>query len=445
MAPTGAVRAGRGGGRLSVRSRILVLTQVLPYPLDAGPKVRAYHVLRWLTGRADVHLASFVRPDDSPAAVDHLRAMCAGVHTVPLHRSPARDAVHLVRSLCQGTSFIIARDDVAAMRATIADLVGRIPFTAVHADQLWMAQHARDLPIPFKVLDNHNAVYRIFERLAVNEPSAVRRALYRREARVIARYEVAQIETFDHTLFVTEEDRAAMRAVAPDDAARRRIADRTSVIPICVDADAIAPIRLRRDAHRITVLGTMYWPPNIEGVMWFASHAFPHVLRAVPDAVLTVIGKNPPAAVRQLAERFPGSVEITGYVADPGPYLAETAAFAVPLLSGGGMRVKIIDAWAWALPVVSTAIGAEGIAVRPGTDALVADTPAGFAEACILLLTDPELRARVAAAGRAAVQRRYNVATAYRALEAIYAGVPGQPAPPAPDRPAHEHTAATPS
>lgn len=289
----------------SHRPAILFLTQVLPYPLDAGPKVRAYHVLRWLAARADVHLASFVRPDDSAAAVDHLRSFCASVHTVPMRRRAARDIGHLLRSLWKGTSFIIARDDVATMRAAVTGLAGRIPFAAVHADQLWMAQYARDLPIPLKVLDNHNAVYRIFERLAVNERSPVRRALYRREARKLARYELAQVGAFDHTLFVTDEDRRAVQALTPDDAARRRIADRTSVIPICVDVDAITPITLRDDARRITVLGTMFWPPNVEGVLWFASGAFPQILRAVPNAILTVIGKNPPETVQRLADRFP--------------------------------------------------------------------------------------------------------------------------------------------
>jgi glycosyltransferase involved in cell wall biosynthesis len=165
----------------------------------------------------------------------------------------------------------------------------------------------------------------------------------------------------------------------------------------------------------------MYWPPNVEGVLWFAQQVFPRVLREVPGAVLTIIGKNPPPALQDLARRAPGSVEVTGYVADPHGYLAETAAFAVPLLSGGGMRVKILDAWAWGLPVVSTTLGAEGIDVRPGEDALIADTPGGFAESCTLLLTRPALRKRIGAAGRAAVRERYDAGRVYDALNEVYA------------------------
>lgn len=404
------------------RSTVLVLTQVLPYPLDAGPKIRAYHVLRWLAERAEVHLVSFVRPDDSAAAVDHLRSLCAGIHTVPMHRSPARDAGHLLRSLWQGTSFIIARDEVRAMRLALRSLTRHLAFDAVHADQLWMARYARDLPVPFKVLDDHNAVFRVFERLAVHEPARLKRWLWRREAGRIARYEAEQAEAFDQTLFVTAEDRRAVMGVATAEQAGR-IAARSRVIPICVDPAAIEPVATVPHPRRLTMLGTMFWPPNSEGAAWFADTVLPRVLRAVPDAVFTVIGKHPPASVRSLPDRFGSAVSVEGYVESVEPYLAETAAFVVPLLSGGGMRVKILDAWAWGVPVVSTQLGAEGIDVRLDEDALLADAPDAFADACIRLLVDSDLRSRLAHAGRGAVESRYSSTRVYGALDAVYGQV----------------------
>jgi len=134
----------------------------------------------------------------------------------------------------------------------------------------------------------------------------------------------------------------------------------------------------------------------------------------MPDAVLTVIGKNPPAGLDG-----PG-VEVTGYVVDLTPYLAETAAFVVPLHAGGGMRVKILDAWSWGLPIVSTTIGAEGIEVHPGEDILIADTAEAFAQAVIRILKDPTLAQHLARNGRQTVTKDYDWRVVYPLWDNVY-------------------------
>lgn len=398
---------------------ILFLCQILPYPLDAGPKVRAYHLLRALAARRPVVLVCFQRADDPPEALDHLRGICLKVITVPMRRSPWRDAWHLAVALLTGRSFIIQRDQRAAMHRVLAELCRSHRFAAVHADQLWMAAYARPLPVPLKVLDQHNAVYRIFQRLAAGEPKPLRRLLWRREAERLAAYETAQLAAFDHTLFVSRDDRDAIAQVAPPEA-RRLLEQRSHVVPICVDTAALAPLDVDPAAHRITFLGTLFWPPNAEGVLWFAERVWPLVLAKFPQARLTLIGKNPPPAVLAIAERWRDSVEVTGYLADPLPPLRQSAVFIVPLLSGGGMRVKILDAWAWGLPVVSTTIGAEGIDVRPGEDLLLADRPADFAARVCELLADPTRRAALGAAGRRAVEARYDKGLMDKVLDSVY-------------------------
>lgn len=400
---------------LAQRPRILFLTQVLPYPLDAGPKVRAYHMLRALAEHNDVHLLSFVRADDTPEAIAHLEGVCASVEVVPMLRSRLRDLIHLVRAIVRGSSFIIERDAVPAMIDAVRRACARHDFDAVHADQLWMARYVNAAPEIRSVLDDHNAVYRVFERLEPGERSPIRRALWRREAVHIARFEAAQALAFDRLLFVSEEDLAAVAAVATPEE-REALEAKSAIVPICVDSKNTAPLIVRTDAHRITFLATMLWPPNAEGALWFAEHVWPHVMAECPEAVFTVIGKQPPAAVRGLTRRFPGRLEVTGYVADPKPLLRETAVFVVPLLSGGGMRVKILDAWMWGLPVVSTTLGAEGIDVTDGHDVWLADIPGAFADATVRLLRDPKARARMGSAGRATVNTRYDAGAVYGAL-----------------------------
>lgn len=405
--------------------RILYLSQVLPYPPNAGPKVRSYHVLQYLASRHEVTLVAFSRPSDRPASIAHLRSFCARVDTVPMLRSAVRNVLHLTRSLLTRQPFLIARDHVPAMTHLLRHLVQEAagvgqPFDAVHADQLWMAPYALAAaavaPTPVRprlVLDQHNAVFLVPQRLAEHETNFLKKMLLQREERRMRTFEIATCRRFDHLIWVTAKDRAVVaQAAAPTSLPP------STVIPICVDVQAKSPLVRRPDARRVTFLGGLHWPPNAAGLRWFLRRVWPQVHRQVPDAVLTVIGRDPPAEITAAPRDH---LEVTGYVDDPTPYLRETAAFIVPLHAGGGMRVKIIDAWAWGLPVVSTTIGAEGLAYRSGENLLIADSEAEFAVAVVRMLQDRELGERLAAAGRQMAEQHYDWQTVYRAWDEIYA------------------------
>lgn len=405
-------------------AHILFLTQVLPYPLDAGPKIRAYYVLRHLAAKHAVTLVSFVRGDDRPECIAHLASFCAAIHTMPMRRSRLRDVSAVARAALTGESILIVRDRVPEMRTLLRELVQQTPYDVIHADQTSMAQyalyaHAQHLQArggvarPKLVLDVHNALYRVPEQISRLESRSLRGLLLRREAPALRRYELATYEQFDYLVFVTEEDRQALGWSGDSSL------NHSAVIPICNDREARSPIAMAPDPHYITHLGTMFWPPNIEGVLWFAREVFPLVLQKFPEARLAIIGKRPPRRVQELSERQP-AIEVLGYVPDPEPYLAQTAAFIVPLRAGAGMRVKILDAWGWGVPVVSTTLGAEGIAVRDGENALLADSAAAFAEAVVRLLREPALRDRLRQNGRRHLIAHYDWQTVYRRWDRVY-------------------------
>jgi glycosyltransferase involved in cell wall biosynthesis len=168
---------------------------------------------------------------------------------------------------------------------------------------------------------------------------------------------------------------------------------------------------------RVTFLGGLHWPPNSEGMSWFIEKVWSRVVREAPSVVLTVIGRG--------GEKIPGlqgapQVEVTGYVDDPQRYLAETAVFVVPLLSGAGMRVKILDAWCWGLPIVSTTVGAEGLRATHDENILLADDGEAFATAVVNLIKNGRLATRLADNGRATVEAHYDWKTLYTAWDRIY-------------------------
>ena len=143
---------------------VLLLTQVLPYPPDSGPKVKTWNVLKYLAERHEVTLVSFVRGDQS-GDVRHLKQYCWAVHTVIIKRGAARDVWYMTHSLLAGQPFLMVRDDRAAMRRLVDRLASETRFDITHADQLNMAQYAARVPGTFKVFDAHNALWLLYQRL----------------------------------------------------------------------------------------------------------------------------------------------------------------------------------------------------------------------------------------------------------------------------------------
>lgn len=403
--------------------KILFLTQVLPFPLDAGPKVRAYYVLRYLAQRHDVTLLSFVRPEDTHVQLEQLSHLCKRVHTVPMRRSRLHDGLALGRSLLSGKPFLILRDQIPAMERYLEQTLAEDDFDAVHADQLWMAsyaQHAGKLlrsrgKAPRLVLDQHNAVYLIPQRMAHESRRPLMKQVLQHESRALGRYEVDICQRYDRVVWVTEQDRQALQSLDP---ANGRLADerRNAVIPICVDASLLTPLQRMATPETAFFLGGMHWPPNAEGVEWFASQVLPLIQAQRPGLRFLAVGKNPPERIRNL----PG-VQAPGYVSDAEPWWQDAGVFVTPIHAAGGMRVKILDAWGRGLPVVSTSIGAEGLTYQDGENILIADTPQQFAAAVLKLLAEPDLYARISRAGRQTIEQRYHWQTTYRAFDAIYA------------------------
>jgi polysaccharide biosynthesis protein PslH len=152
--------------------------------------------------------------------------------------------------------------------------------------------------------------------------------------------------------------------------------------------------------------GTLSYPPNAQGIAWFVKRAWPAVRARHPEAQLRIVGRDAGRAVRELAQR-PG-VELAGHVPDLGPYFEEATLAIVPVLSGGGTRLKAVEAMSSQRAIVSTRLGVEGLAVEPGVHALVEDDPDAFGRAVATLLEDEARRRELAAAGRRLVEERYD-------------------------------------
>lgn len=394
--------------------RVLVLTQVVVYPPDAGPKVKTLQVLRHLAAHHDVVYCTFVRSSKEVQDAGKFREICRRVATVFIKRSHLSDARFLIESMLTGDSFILRRDDRAAMRVMVRQLLQEERIDVLHVDQLNMM---RFVPLDWKgpvILDEHNAVWQVVERLRAGAGNPISRWLLGREVRLIRKLEGEACRRAQLVLAVSEHDQQALREVAGESVP-------IEVVPITVDAEHFRSIWESRDPRpgRLFTIGTMFWPPNSEGVIWWLRDGYKLLQTLCPDVRYDIVGARPPRALQIVAESCEG-VQLHGYVPDTESFWKTASALAVPILSGGGVRVKILEAMAMGIPVVSTTVGCEGLDVRNDEHVLIADAPDTFARACATLLKDKELALRLAQNARQLILERYDATVGLKTLDVAY-------------------------
>jgi glycosyltransferase involved in cell wall biosynthesis len=394
--------------------KVLLLTQVLPYPPDSGPKIKTWNVLKCLAARHEVTLVSFVRGDQSAQAA-HLQKTCKAVHTVEMRRGVQHDLAAFARSLVARQPWMMLRDDRPAMRQMVDRLAASENFDIAYADQLNMGQYAARVAGARKVLDTHNALWLLYKRLSETMKPGPQKILLSRDWRLLKTYEGRLCREFDAVTAVSEEDKTAL-----EEALGRK--SEMLVLPITVDKDEMPLVERQPGADHILHFGTMYWPPNIDGVRWFLDAIWPLVLAQRPQTTFDLVGSRPPQDLVALGQQD-ARLRVTGYVEDPLPYLQSAGAFIVPLRAGGGIRVKILEALSRGLPIVTTSLGCEGIAVQHNREALIADTPEAFAAAILRLLADPALGQTLARNGRSLLEARYDVRTICQPLMQMMARI----------------------
>jgi glycosyltransferase involved in cell wall biosynthesis len=377
---------------------ILFLAQICPYPPTSGGAIKSWNILRHLASKHEVRLLTFTRKESENESIDYLRNLCASVEACRITRE-GLDAGFAARSVLGGKSFIISRDHRPEMQALIRRNL-ELPTNLIYVDHLQMFQYVQNPPPCAVLLDEHNVEWQIIRRMTRTGVSIPQRLFAVQEWPKLRRYELDACGKADKVLTVTESDK---RMLGENGIGVNKL----SVIPIGVDTEYFQPVSLIPTSRRILTFGTMSWPPNADSVIYFADSIYPLVKKRAPDVRFIIAGANPPQRIRNLAAQDP-SIEVTGFVEDIRDLAPDTAAFVVPLRAGSGMRVKILDAMAMGLPVVTTSIGCEGIDLQHGKHALVTDKPEDFARAVIRLMDNPDERFALASAGRRLVEDRYS-------------------------------------
>ena len=407
--------------------RILFLTPQLPYPPRQGTQIRNFHLLRAASSTHEVDLLSFARPGEAFSGTGPLRELCGEVQLIP---APLRTRQERVRTLVASPDPDMAhRLRSEGLAAMLRAMLERGRYDAVQVAGIEMARYIpivrKTVPGTRVVFDDHNAEYLLQGRAAevdAHHPPSWPKAVYSLiQWRKLRSYEARLCRVADAVLAVSEDDAAAIRSLggtAP-----------VFVVPNGVDTEYYRP-NPSQSPRPATLLftGTMDFRPNVDAVRWFVADVLPLLAERRPDVRLDIVGRSPAPAVQRLAS---SAVSVTGAVDDVRPYFERASLYVVPMRMGGGVRLKILEALAMGLPLVSTSMGAEGAGLTHGKELLIADTAAQFAQAILSLLDDPALRTRLAKAGRETARARFEWGRIAPRLLDVYRGILEQVEPPA--------------
>jgi glycosyltransferase involved in cell wall biosynthesis len=287
---------------------------------------------------------------------------------------------------------------LARMRPVLREFAKKHMVDVVIFEFLLIAELSTELKGLPKILVEHNVESDIKKRALQEATNPIHKLRDWLTWRKLLRFEKEWVQRFPVCVAVSERDAERLREMAPQ--------TEFHVVPNGVDVQHFAPEDSIRDVNTLLFFGTLNYGPNVEGLLWFCDEIWPKIRSEKPIAKLEVVGLDPSPRVLEL-DRLPG-VQVTGFVPDIRSKLWSATVCVVPLRVGGGTRLKILEALAAGCPVVSTTVGAEGLAVINEEHLLIRDKPKQFAEGVAALLESERLRKELAKRGRELVEQQYD-------------------------------------
>jgi len=401
------------------RLNILCVSQMPASPPRFGAQARMHGLMTQLARHHDLTAVMLV--DDEFDIDECRRAMQVYCRDVVLVQNPyGRDGIAKrllqLRSLVSSRSFDRLRVTVPALQQALDRVLRARRFDIVNLEFPYLGHCVvRQAPpgekLPSLVVDSHEIAYDLARQFAVAGTSLGRRLYAGANWRKLKREELGIYREADGVYLCSAEDEQRLLDQIPRAP--------TAVIPNAADVDYYQPRPTdpAPDGRTVVYFGLLSTVPNIDAVIHFVQEIWPRIAKANPEARCKIIGGRPPPSLLALAGP---RVELTGFVQDLRPHLAEAAAVVVPLRLGGGTRLKIVEAMAMGKAIVSTTLGAEGIEAVPGREILIEDQPVAFAEAVNRLLAEPSLAARIGQSARQLSVDRYAWSAAAQALEGFY-------------------------
>lgn len=381
---------------------ILFVTYGLPYPLNSGSRIREFNLIRNISRHHSVSLLSLLESKDEIRHIPELEKYCDSVDVVLMtQRSPGEKLTGIFRGLLAGRPIATHPFYYSELADKIRKVVFNSDFDVVQIEHSFLAPYIKALPENSKcrkIFSLQNIGVKQYRSMLSINSGLKDRALFFLKWLLMLRWEARYAGFFHHCLVVSPDESRSLKSL--------NSGLPVTVIDNGVDTKLYQPLSEVSDENTLLFTGTMGYQPNIDAVLYFCTNILPLIERRIPDVKLIVLGRYPSRKISKLGERE--NIVVTGQVSNIIPFYQKAKISIVPLRSGGGTRLKILESMALGRPVVSTTIGAEGLAVTDHENIIIADTPLQFAEGVIRLLLDKEMRRYLSCNARTMVEERYD-------------------------------------
>ncbi|HEY3323208.1 MAG TPA: glycosyltransferase [Planctomycetota bacterium] len=383
------------------RLKILIVRVRLLFPLNTGGKIRSARMIEELSQNHDVTLITCRYPEDTDEDVQRTAELCKNLVAVPYRETVKGSAAfyaELGKNLFSSLPYVVAKYASRELARTVAALYRTQRPDLVMCDFLQSCECLKYLDgVPF-VLFQHNVEAALFEQMARQTASPIKRAYLALQAQRLRRYEQRICKKASCVIAVSDNDREVFT--------QQYGAPYCEVVPTGVDTEFFVPSKNMRAANNIVFTGSLDWLPNQDAMRYFVKEVLPLIQQEVPNVAFSIVGRNPPPEIVALGKQ-PG-IHVTGTVNDIRPYVFGAKVYVAPLRIGSGTRLKLLEAMAMGKAIVSTTLGAEGLPVHHDQNIVLADSAADFAREVTSLLRDGQRRRTLEAQARELVERRYS-------------------------------------
>jgi sugar transferase (PEP-CTERM/EpsH1 system associated) len=415
--------------------RILFIVPYVPNLI----RVRPYNLIRFLAGRGhQITLATLWSDPKEKEDVEKLRPYCQSIIalSLPLWQSLVNSLETLPGANPLQASFSWSPGLARDLQAALAKADGRAAFDVVHVEHLrgsryglmvkdlsalWKNERSNGhaIHVPPVVWDSVDCISHLFHQAAQHSQSLAGKWMTRFELPRTERFEGWLVGQFDRVLVTSRNDREALGKLAGDHSQAG-----ITVLPNGVDSDYFTPGEAgRREKAALVISGKMSYHANVTMCLDFARSTMPLIWKQRPDVDLWLVGKNPPAELRALAQD--PRITVTGTVPDLRPYLQRATLAVAPLTYGAGIQNKVLESMACATPVLASPQAVSALDAVPGRDVLVGQDHDEMARLALEVLGSPGLQREIGVAGRQYVESNHRWTNIAERLEEVYHGVIG--------------------